>query len=490
MAKVIEQDEANSVLFNALMESCKEIITIKDTSLRYIACNNAFLKHFELDSVDKIVGKTIYEFLPKENYDIIENNIKKIKLTSKSLTYTMKVNYKNSVKVVQQALNPVFENGKIKYFLTISRDITSDENLKEQLIEKNTQLNTLLEYSPVLTYMKNKKKEYILGSKYAKDFVFEGIDRHVDNLQLDMNSVFDKTEDEDNRVINNQELIIKEKSILDFNQNIHWYNTVKAPVVRADGTIDGLITITRNIDKQKNLENQKDLFIATLVHDLKNPLLAQISSLDLIVKGYFGKIDETQLEILTTTLESANYMKEMLYTLINTYKYDSGSVVLEKSKVDIEKLIKTCIREHSSLALERKVEVILKSDLVENEKNLMIDSRQIRRVIANLLNNGINYADKNSIFTIEVKNKDEFVEILFTNQGILIDESTQEHLFEKYITEANKYQKIGFGLGMYLSKKILQAHNGDISYIPTQPNLNTFCARLPRNNGKRERVVW
>ena len=112
MAKVIEQDEANSVLFNALMESCKEIITIKDTSLRYIACNNAFLKHFELDSVDKIVGKTIYEFLPKENYDIIENNVKKIKLTSKSSTYTMKVNYKNSVKVVQQTLNPVFENDK------------------------------------------------------------------------------------------------------------------------------------------------------------------------------------------------------------------------------------------------------------------------------------------------------------------------------------------------------------------------------------------
>ena len=107
-----------------------------------------------------------------------------------------------------------------------------------------------------------------------------------------------------------------------------------------------------------------------------------------------------------------------------------------------------------------------------------------------ILNNGINYADENSIFTIEVKNKDEFVEILFTNQGPLIDKSTQEHLFEKYITEANKYQKIGFGLGMYLSKKILQAHNGDISYIPTQPNLNTFCARLPRNNDKQERVVW
>ena len=490
MTKIIEQNEANSVLFNALMENCKEIITIKDSSFRYIACNNAFLRHFDINDINDIIGKTIFEFLPKANAEIIKNNVEKVLKTSKSSTYTMKVKCKNIEKIVQQTLNPVFENNAIKYYLTISRDITEDENLKEKLIEKNIQLNTLLEYSPVLTYMKTKNKEYILGSKYAKDFVFKGIDKHVNNLQLDMDSVFKTTQEEDDKVINNQELIIKEKCVLDYDKNKHWYNLVKAPIIKDDGSIDGLITITRNIDKQKTLENQKDLFIATLVHDLKNPLLAQISSLDLVVKGYFGKLDDTQLEILTTTLESANYMKEMLYTLINTYKYDSGTVVLEKSDFNIEELIKTCIKEHSSLALEKEVEVVFETNLKDKDKILTIDSKQIRRVIANLLNNGINYADKNSKFLISVVDKKDFVEISFSNQGILIDKTTQKHLFEKYITEANKYQRIGFGLGMYLSKKVLEAHDGTISYTSKLPNCNIFIATLPKNNTQRQRIVW
>ena len=487
MEQIIDETKANSLLLNAIMENCEEIITIKDLNYRYISCNDAFLEHFNLESREEVIGKSIFEFLPKEYASCIKENIEKSIRTKKPSRYKMRIIKDNLNKIVQQTSSPVLDNGKIKYILTISRDITNDELIREELISKNNLLNSLLEYTPVMIYMKNKKKEYILGSKYAKDFAFKGYDRHVDCPRLDMENCANLTDEEDRKVIENKELILKEKCVLDFEKNPHWYNLVKAPVLKENGEVDGIITITRNIDRQKELENQKDIFVATLVHDLKNPLLAQISCLDLFKKGRFGSLNEIQNEMLENTLESANYMKEMLFTMINTYKYESGNITLSKVETDIEALIKTCVKEASSMACERDIKLTIENNLKDN--NIYMDSKQIRRVISNLLNNGINYAHEHTEFKIVLKENGENIEVAMTNKGPLIDEKTKEHLFEKYITGANRYQKIGFGLGMYLSKKIIQAHDGDIWY-KGENDSSTFTFSLPRKDLVKAKVKW
>ena len=201
--------------------------------------------------------------------------------------------------------------------------------------------------------------------------------------------------------------------------------------------------------------------------------------MELLAKGYFNSLTPEQKEILETIIESANYMKEILYTLINTYKYDNGNVILKKSKTDLEVMIKTCIREHQSLAMENRVTISYISTLQEKEKNIMLDAKQIRRVITNLLNNGINYAFKDTEFLIKTYLRDDKIVIEMTNFGPPIDEETKAHLFEKYISGSNKYNKIGFGLGMYLSNKIIKAHEGNI-YYRGEETINTFFIELPR----------
>ena len=77
-----------------------------------------------------------------------------------------------------------------------------------------------------------------------------------------------------------------------------------------------------------------------------------------------------------------------------------------------------------------------------------------------------------------------------TNFGPTIDDETKEHLFEKYISGRNKYQKVGFGLGMYLSKKVMEAHNGDICHIGNNEK-NTFIITFPiKNNEKPSKIKW
>ncbi len=478
-----------SLLLSGIMENCREIITVKDINYKYLVFNNAFLNHFKFLKEDEIIGKSIFELISEKNAMIMKNNIDKSIETGLPQTYVLEINKGDKFKIIKQTSTPLISNGKVEYILSISRDITKDEVVKNELIKKNSQLKTLLEYLPVLVYMKDKNKKYILGTKHAKDFVFNGQDRYS-NKVVDMSDAQENTDAEDDYVLKNRKILRKVKTATDTNGQTLWYRIIKAPIIRPDNVIDGLVTITKNIDHEKELENQKDLFIATLVHDLKNPLLAQISSINQCYKGMFGELNDTQKEILSLTLESANYMKEMLYTLINTYKYDNGNIQLNKEKFDIEKLINTCIKEHLSMSNEQKVNLIFSSSLEENEKMISADEKQLRRVITNLLSNGINYAYENTDFNIATEVHDGILKISLENSGPPIDKNTQEHLFEKYISNANKYQKVGFGLGLYLSKKIMEAHNGKI-YFVQNGDLNKFVMELPMTSGGISgRVYW
>ena len=347
----------------------------------------------------------------------------------------------------------------------------------------------ILEYIPMLVYMKDDKRNFLLGSKYSKDFVFKGYDKHSGDLRIDMVDCDKLTTEEDEYVLKNKELLIKEKPAKDFNGDTHWYRIIKAPIIE-NNKLDGLVTIARNIDAEKALESQKDLFIATLVHDLKNPLNAQQSCLNLLNSGAFGELNDSQKEILSVLLESVNSTKEMIYSLLQTYKYDGGVVTLDKKPCDVDKLLQTCIKEETALASERNVTLNYECKLKDKDKLLNIDEKQIRRVITNLLNNGICYAYTDSKYDICIRKKRNKIVFEFENFGPAISDDIKENIFEKYVTGASKFKTVGFGLGMYLSKKIIDAHEGKI-YLVDNNEYNKFVFELPINNSNKDsKIVW
>ena len=91
---------------------------------------------------------------------------------------------------------------------------------------------------------------------------------------------------------------------------------------------------------------------------------------------------------------------------------------------------------------------------------------------------------------IKCYSQERKVIIKLTNSGPPIDEETKAHLFEKYISGSNKYQKVGFGLGMYLSKKVIDAHEGNI-YYQGEGNSNTFTIELPQQaKNSVNKIKW
>lgn len=483
----------NMFLSDTVMDCCEDIITVKDLDFRIIDCNKAFLKHIKIKDRKKIIGRKINDLVDEKSANFLMHKIERVRKTLKSQKYLFSIFIEGKKIFLKQNTNPIIKNGELIGYVTVSRDVTEEEILKQEMLQANNRLNILLEHIPINVYMKDKNRNYINGSKYAKDFVYEGIDRYSvsGDVRLDLSATQYITEDEDNYVLTKKKLLRKEKIALDLDGLEHWYRVVKVPILTKWNEVSGLVTITKNIDAEKKLENQKDSFIATLVHDMKNPLLAQISSLNLLMKGMFGELTPEQNEIVSLTVESANYMKDMLYSLLDTYKYDNGIVTLDKTAFDIDNLFKICLAENKAFASEHDVKIDYRNILAEEHKIIYADEKQIRRVISNLINNGLNYSDAGTTFTISVYQKGDNIAMEFKNISPEIPKEVLDCIFEKYVTAASKYQKIGCGLGMYLSKKVVEAHNGTI-YANCKGKNNDFIIEIPMKSedDKPQKIAW
>lgn len=477
--------EGKEHLLDAIFEYCEDIITVKDLDLKYIAYNKAFLRSIiEEDEKTPIIGKSIDEVFPNnECAQVVINNTQKVISDLETNCYTFRHKIHGVNKIIKQTTTPIVRDGIVCGVLSVSRDVTREENLKTRLLEKNYQLNTLLENLPLLVYMKDKNRNLVVANNESRNFVLNGIDSYSDGVEIDMKDALPEVENEDNYVLQNKKYLQKEKVVKGSDGKQHWYKIHKAPILTSNNEINGLVAIAKNIDADKKLEHQRDLFLATLSHDLKNPLQAQISSLEMLYREYYGKIDEGHQEILELVIESAKYMKDMLCTLLKTYKQNNGIIQLVYSRFDILSLMTKSIREVRDLGKIKNVEIRFNSKLTEDEKLMYADENQLRRVIGNMLNNAINYAFENSVVDISIKLENGFYVFDFKNESEEISESLKVNIFNKYVCGNPLESNSGVGLGLYFCRKILEAHDGTIS-LDNIGTKNTFSIKIPKLDEK------
>ena len=477
--------EGKEHLLDAIFEYCEDIITVKDLDLKYIAYNKAFLKSIiEGDEKTPIIGKSVDEVFPNDECSqVVINNAQKAISELETNCYTFRHKIHGVNKIIKQTTTPIVRDGIVFGVLSVSRDVTREENLKTRLLEKNYQLNTLLENLPLLVYMKDKNRNLVVANNESRNFVLNGIDSYSDGVEIDMKDALPEVENEDNYVLQNKKHLRKEKVVKGSDGKQHWYKIHKAPILTSNNEINGLVTIAKNIDADKKLEHQRDLFLATLSHDLKNPLQAQISSLEMLYREYYGKIDEGHQEVMALIIESAKYMKDMLCTLLKTWKQNNGIIQLVYSRFDILSLMTKSIREVRDLGKIKNVKIRFNSKLTEDEKLMYADENQLRRVIGNMLNNAINYAFENSVVDISIKLENGFYVFDFKNESEEISESLKVNIFNKYVCGNPLESNSGVGLGLYFCRKILEAHEGTIS-LDNIGTKNTFSIKIPKLDEK------
>lgn len=222
---------------------------------------------------------------------------------------------------------------------------------------------------------------------------------------------------------------------------------------------------------------KKEEDLAKIIHDLKTPLNAQIGALESFLETTKSKISQEEKDLLELTLNSCNYMQNLIETLNLVNSLDYNPLSLNYKKFDIVKLIKNCIKEMNILLKYQELKVIFNT---EEETIVQADQLQIKRVIDNLLTNSLNYAYKNTEIKISISIDNNDLTFEIENHSPYISPRAIKEIFGKYKTQNSLYCRGGVGLGLYVSNEIIKAHDGKMHAKSSLDEINTFGFTIPR----------
>jgi signal transduction histidine kinase len=254
-------------------------------------------------------------------------------------------------------------------------------------------------------------------------------------------------------------------------------------------------TIRYAIERKGFQENAKRLavfdkqeeFMATLTHDLKNPLIGANRILELMAEQVMGVISPKQANLLLQLRDSNNLLLAMIQNLIEVYRFerDADSVLLEDT--NLLPIVNLCITEIASIAENREIQLVAK--LPSDIKTVLADANCMRRVVQNLLGNALKFTPDGGQINLTLRGTDRTVilEIGDTGPGIPCEEKVR--LFQRFSQGCvGRRYTPGTGLGLFLCKQIVDAHHGEIVCESQVGVGTTFRVTLPAVNSVKNAV--
>ena len=228
------------------------------------------------------------------------------------------------------------------------------------------------------------------------------------------------------------------------------------------------------IRSRKEIRAIEEIFIASLVHDLKSPIYAEQKALEFII----SKKQDASIQSIVTYLNDIYKTNEELLRLITNlllvYSMDLGLHEIKKEPANISKIIDDAIRTIKPMADDNESEII--KNIQEILMDIYMDPDEIRRVFINIIINAIKHNPKKVEINISAEKRENEIFISISDNGVGIPEAEKANIFQKYQTSK---RKVGTGLGLYLSKQIVEYHGGTIWFESEDGKGTTFYFTLP-----------
>jgi signal transduction histidine kinase len=217
-----------------------------------------------------------------------------------------------------------------------------------------------------------------------------------------------------------------------------------------------------------------DLFIPNI--DRIN--LIEVWRLPIAILVKFGLVSTIQSKVLNTISQSQKTSLQLVETLLDVYRNDADGLVLHQEQIDLWAIAKESIDSILILCLERQLKLNLDRDESTNCSYEIIGDRlQLSRVFSNLLSNAIYHSPRGEEINIAIHKHDRKYIVVVSDRGMRIDPANLPLLFERFYQAEDRVQ--GSGLGLYLSRQIVEAHGGQIWAEVKSPQGTNFCFSLP-----------
>ncbi|WP_414527377.1 response regulator [Nodularia chucula] len=248
--------------------------------------------------------------------------------------------------------------------------------------------------------------------------------------------------------------------------------------------VRSLLRLKRSIDERDEISRQRQDFVSRLTHDLRTPLVAADRMLMLFQQGALGTLSPQMEEVITIMARSNLNLLSMVNTLLEVYRFEADRKTLLFQEVDVIQLLAEVVGELKPLAEEKALSINLDISGDAIKVIIMGDRLELHRLFTNLVGNAIKFTESGSVdirLNTESNsniNNNKYVNIEVADTGMGIPPEEQASLFERFRPGSHKTS--GSGLGLYLSRRIVEAHHGNIGVNSEVGKGSVFIVSLPR----------
>lgn len=463
--------------------------------------NHEFLLVENVFSIKKIKQEIKLCIIKTEFTKAELKHIKRLKTTNQHAEFWICSNYQSKENIIsankigiKTIISSPIDNKMVEEFFIKERglilnrkneaelDYSCIADSKVMIVDDNPMNVELLE--EILSKFNLKISSFLKPKEACQEMLHEKFDLILLDVMMPEMSGFELAKRIKDSASNKNTPIIFISALSDTHNKMKGYNLGSFAYIEKPFDLNLIRTqiynILKNQKAQEMATSDKENFLATIAHDLKTPINAGINALNLLLDNNLGELEDNQQEIISDILNSTKFMKDMVENILCKNKIEGDRINLAKNIYSLKELVEHCIEITKYIIIPRKQKIQFKCNI--SETLVEMDFLEIKRAVHNLIANASEYSPEGGKILIEVFENGSDIGFYVQDYGKGIDLVNQQDVFLQYMTFAKKYKKVGSGLGLYITKRIIEAHNGKINLESKLNEGTKITVTLPAYN--------
>ena len=237
--------------------------------------------------------------------------------------------------------------------------------------------------------------------------------------------------------------------------------------------------LRRTNDKLRKIDETKDEFVSMASHQLRTPLTSIKGYISMLLDGDAGEMTEQQKKLLKEAFSSSERMVRLIGDFLNVSRLQTGKFIIERKPTNLAELVQGEVGAITSLATTRSIQLSYKGP--KQFPTMQLDEEKIQQVVMNFIDNAIYYSRPKSTIAVHLRKNEKFAIFEVHDHGIGVPKEALEKLFTKFFRAENarRQRPDGTGVGLYLAKRVIQGHGGELIMESTEGKGSVFGFRLP-----------
>lgn len=267
--------------------------------------------------------------------------------------------------------------------------------------------------------------------------------------------------------------------------SIRIFEAAGVPVFDANDKVVGFRGIDRDITEKKRVTDElhralalaqqlrvqaeaassaKSKFLANMSHELRTPLNAILGFTELLEGQHYGSLNDRQLDYMEAIHESSSHLLQLINDILDLSKIEAGKIVIEPSSFCLSLLLQNALSMFSATAHKRGLSLEMKTASEFESQDIWADDIRLKQIIINLLSNALEFTPSGGRILLEATLEGEEIQISLSDTGVGIRPEDQDRIFEEFEQADSSFSRLhqGTGLGLPLSRKLVELHGGRI----------------------------